>query len=153
MLLRNSEKPKEEKMNASDIEAYDGSPMRLRMAYNSNKAYDSRSEYVNVSWRHSEDVSQESFADDKPWNLLRQSTSMVIILTLAYLIVFTLSIINNSLVVAAIYRNTRLRTVTNYFIANLAIADIMVSILVLPITLLSNLFEGEFTPYNLVNLF
>ena len=136
-------------MNTTDIASYNALSMRLGMAYNSNKAYDWRTEYVNVSsqiLKESGEGSEDRLADaneEKPWSLLRQSTAMVIILTLAYLIVFTLSIINNSLVVAAIYRNIRLRTVTNYFIANLAVADIMVSILVLPITLLSNLFEGE----------
>ena len=82
----------------------------------------------------------------KPWPLLKQPTSMVIILTLAYLVVFTFGVVNNSLVVAVIYRNPQLRTVTNYFLANLAIADILVSILVLPITLLSNLFSGQCSP-------
>ena len=81
---------------------------------------------------------------NKPWNLLRQSMAMIIILSFAYVVVFILAIVNNSLVVAVIYRNPQLRTVTNYFIANLAIADIMISILVLPITLLSNLFEGTY---------
>ena len=80
---------------------------------------------------------------DKPWNLLRQSIPMVIILSFAYVVVFILAIVNNSLVVAVIYRNPQLRTVTNYFIANLAVADIFVSLIVLPITLQSNLFEGE----------
>ena len=79
----------------------------------------------------------------KPWPLLRQSLIMVVILSFAYVIVFFLSIVNNSLVVAVIYRNHQLRTITNIFIANLAVADILVSILVLPITLLGNLFEGK----------
>ena len=79
----------------------------------------------------------------KPWPLLRQSPIMVVILSFAYVVVFFLSIVNNSLVVAVIYRNPQLRTITNIFIANLAVADILVSILVLPITLLGNLFEGK----------
>ena len=79
----------------------------------------------------------------KPWPLLRQSLLMVVILSFAYVVVFFLSIVNNSLVVMVIYRNPQLRTITNIFIANLAIADILVSILVLPITLLGNLFEGR----------
>ena len=84
---------------------------------------------------------------EKPWPLLRQSPPMLSILTLAYVVVFVLSIVNNSLVVSVVHRNPQMRTVTNYFIANLAVADILVSILVLPITLLSNLFEGKCLPY------
>ena len=79
----------------------------------------------------------------KPWPLLRQSLLMVVILSFAYMVVFFMSIVNNSLVVMVIYRNPQLRTITNIFIANLAVADILVSILVLPITLLGNLFEGK----------
>ena len=81
----------------------------------------------------------------KPWPYLKQPMPMIIILTLAYVIVFLLGVVNNCLVVSVIYRNRQLRTVTNYFIANLAVADIMVCILVLPITLFSNIFYGEYT--------
>ena len=80
----------------------------------------------------------------RPWSLFRQSTAMVVVLTFAYCVVFFLGIVNNSLVVSVIYRNRQMRTVTNYFIANLAIADILVCIIVVPITLLSNVFQGEF---------
>ena len=79
----------------------------------------------------------------KPWPLLRQSLLMVVILSFAYMVVFFLSIVNNSLVIMVIYRNPQLRTITNIFIANLAVADMLMSILVLPITLLGNLFEGR----------
>ena len=74
--------------------------------------------------------------------LLKQSLAMVALFTFAYILVFALAVVNNSLVVSAIYRNLQLRTTTTYFLANLAIADIMVSFLVLPITLLSNIFTG-----------
>lgn len=75
--------------------------------------------------------------------LLKQSSVMLTIFTITYFIVFLLALINNSLAVSAIYRNRQLRTVTNYFLTNLAVADITVSIIVLPITLLSNLFSGK----------
>ena len=75
--------------------------------------------------------------------LLRQSLLMVVVLTLAYAAVFLLAVVNNLLVVTVIYRNPALRTVTNYFLTNLAVADITVSFIVLPVTLLSNLFTGR----------
>ena len=84
-----------------------------------------------------------SHHDGKPWDLLRQTPAMVFLLAVAYMAVFVLAIVNNSLVVSVIYRKSHMRTVTNYFIANLAIADILVSVLVLPITLLSNIYEGK----------
>ena len=76
--------------------------------------------------------------------LLKQDVHMVVLLSLAYIIVFLLAVINNTLVIVVIYKNQQLRTVTNYFLANLAAADITVSFIVLPITLLSNLFTGKY---------
>ena len=75
--------------------------------------------------------------------LLKVPVPMVVILSLAYLIVFLLAVVNNSLVVSVIYRNQQMRNATNFFLANLAVADITVSFLVLPITLLSNIFTGK----------
>ncbi len=74
---------------------------------------------------------------------LKQPVHMIIILSVAYSVVFLLGIIGNSLVVSLVYRNPRMHTVTNYFIVNLAIADILVCLFCLPITLLSNIFTGE----------
>ena len=76
--------------------------------------------------------------------LLKQSPPMVAVFTTAYGVVLFLAVVNNCLVVTAIRRNQNLRTITNMFVANLAIADITVSLLVLPITLLSNLFTGTY---------
>ncbi len=75
--------------------------------------------------------------------LLKQSMPVVIALSVAYSLVFLLAVVNNSLVVSVIYRNPQMRNVTNYLLANLAVADITVSFIVLPITLLSNIFTGK----------
>ena len=68
---------------------------------------------------------------------------IVITLSVAYALVFVLAIVNNSFVVTVIVRNPQMRNVTNYFLANLAIADITVSMIVLPITLLQHIFTGK----------
>ena len=75
--------------------------------------------------------------------LIKQPVHMIAIYSLAYGIVFLLGLIGNSLVVSVVYRNPRMHNVTNYFIVNLAIADMLVCLLCLPITLLSNLFSGK----------
>ena len=77
--------------------------------------------------------------------LLKQSVSqwIIIFLCCAYSVIFLLSLVNNSLVLTVIYKNPQMRSVTNYFLANLATADITVSLIVLPITLLSNILTGE----------
>ena len=75
--------------------------------------------------------------------IIRQPVHMIVIYSLAYSIVFLLGILGNSLVVSVVYRNPRMHSVTNYFIVNLAIADILVCVFCLPITLLSNLYSGK----------
>ncbi|XP_062382333.1 neuropeptide FF receptor 1-like [Sardina pilchardus] len=50
--------------------------------------------------------------------------------------------IGNSLVCLIVVRNRQMRTVTNIFILNLAISDLLVGILCLPITLADNLITG-----------
>ena len=81
--------------------------------------------------------------DDRKVPLLKQTLPVIIALSVAYIIVFILAVVNNSLVVSVIIRNPQMRNVTNYFLANLAVADILVSFIVLPITLLSNIFNGK----------
>ena len=70
----------------------------------------------------------------------RHSTLTSVILTIAYSMVFVIGIIGNSFVVAIVCKSPRMRTVTNYFIANLAFADILVLLFCLPATLVGNLF-------------
>lgn len=65
---------------------------------------------------------------------------MNIVYCVAYCIVFIVGLIGNSFVIAVVLRAPRMRTVTNYFIVNLAIADILVIVFCLPATLMSNIF-------------
>lgn len=74
------------------------------------------------------------------YGYFRHSTLTSVILTVAYTIVFVVGIVGNSFVVAIVCKSPRMRTVTNYFIANLALADILVLLFCLPATLVGNLF-------------
>jgi len=69
----------------------------------------------------------------------RHSSSVSIVLCMAYTIVFISGIVGNCFVVAVVVRTPRMRTVTNFFIVNLACADILVLLFCLPATLISNL--------------
>ncbi len=69
----------------------------------------------------------------------RHSASVSIVLCMAYTIVFISGIVGNCFVVAVVVRTPRMRTVTNFFIVNLACADILVLLFCLPATLISNL--------------
>ena len=52
------------------------------------------------------------------------------------LILFPLfTVFGNVLVVMSVYRERSLRTVTNYFICSLAVADIMVAVMVMPLAI------------------
>ncbi|CAG5049741.1 unnamed protein product [Parnassius apollo] len=58
--------------------------------------------------------------------------------------VFIIGLVGNALVCIAVYRNHTMRTVTNYFIVNLAVADFMVILFCLPPTVLWDVTETWF---------
>jgi 7 transmembrane receptor (rhodopsin family) len=104
------------------------------------------SEDATIRWSSSSLITGITTAStggrSKPWPALKQPMYAVVLLAAAYLIVAVVGVVSNGLVIIVIYRNARMRTVTNYFLANLATADILVCIFVLPITLLQNIFTG-----------
>ncbi|CAG9803141.1 unnamed protein product [Chironomus riparius] len=56
-----------------------------------------------------------------------------------YSLIFLLAVIGNSLVIMTLVQNKRMRTVTNVFLLNLAISDLLLGIFCMPITLLGML--------------
>ncbi|XP_015365789.1 PREDICTED: orexin receptor type 2-like isoform X2 [Diuraphis noxia] len=58
--------------------------------------------------------------------------------------VFVVGLIGNALVCVAVYRNRTMRTVTNYFIVNLAVADFLVILICLPPTVVWDVTETWF---------
>ncbi|XP_030630834.1 neuropeptide Y receptor Y2, like [Chanos chanos] len=62
-----------------------------------------------------------------------------VVLILAYSTIILLGVVGNSVVIYVVYKFKTLRTVTNYFIANLAVADLLVNTLCLPFTLIYTL--------------
>lgn len=66
------------------------------------------------------------------------------VLIATHAIVFIIGLIGNALVCTAVYRNHSMRTVTNYFIVNLAVADFMVILICLPPTVLWDVTETWF---------
>lgn len=76
-------------------------------------------------------------------SMFSYSTPSIVISSFAYAIVMLLAWFSNSLVIATVCRTRSMHSLTNILIANLATADITVSVIVLPITLLSNMFTGQ----------
>ncbi|GCC21380.1 neuropeptide Y receptor type 2-like [Chiloscyllium punctatum] len=67
--------------------------------------------------------------------------SVQITLIMAYALIILLGLVGNSLVIYMIIKYKTMRTVTNFFIANLALADLMVDTLCLPFTLVYTLLD------------
>uniref|UniRef100_A0A4W4EYV3 Neuropeptide FF receptor 1 n=1 Tax=Electrophorus electricus TaxID=8005 RepID=A0A4W4EYV3_ELEEL len=63
-------------------------------------------------------------------------------LTVAYLFIFLLCMMGNGLVCLIVLGNRRMRTVTNLFILNLAVSDLLVGMFCIPTTLVDNLITG-----------
>lgn len=61
-----------------------------------------------------------------------------------YFIIFFVAIVGNSMVCIAILKNDHMRTVTNYYIMNLATTDIMIAVVCLPITITVDVSESWF---------
>lgn len=100
-------------------------------------------EMDTLSNETSEKNSTDSSTDQEYYDLLRHPIYMVVIYSLAYTTIMLFAIVGNVMVVAVVVRNQGMHTVTNYFIVNLAIADIMVALICLPMTLLSNIYTGK----------
>lgn len=77
----------------------------------------------------------------------RHSMTMTIVYCVAYLLVFAIGIVGNFFVIAVVFRSPRMRTVTNFFIVNLAVADILVIVFCLPATLMSNIFVRKYSNF------
>lgn len=56
-----------------------------------------------------------------------------------YIAILLLAIIGNALVILTLIHNRRMRTITNVFLLNLAISDILLGVLCMPITLIGTL--------------
>lgn len=64
-------------------------------------------------------------------------------LTVAYLFIFLLCMVGNGLVCLIVLENRKMRTVTNLFILNLAVSDLLVGVFCIPTTLVDNLITGN----------
>ena len=73
----------------------------------------------------------------------QHSVAVAIMFTLAYMFIFLLCMVGNGLVCLMVVKNRHMRTVTNIFILNLAISDLLVGIFCIPTTLVDNLITGE----------
>lgn len=71
-------------------------------------------------------------------SFLRLQLHEVVIIVL-YVIVFVMGLVGNLLVCVSVLRNEYMRTVTNMFLVNLALADFLVILFCLPLTLIEDI--------------
>ncbi|XP_075061485.1 neuropeptide Y receptor type 2-like [Mixophyes fleayi] len=77
-------------------------------------------------------------------SIMMDSTNILgvqVVLIAAYSLIILLGLVGNSLVIYIIVKYKNMKTVTNFFIANLAVADLMVDSLCLPFTLVYTLLD------------
>lgn len=69
--------------------------------------------------------------------------SIAAVFTVSYLLIFVVCMIGNGVVCFIVLRSRNMRTVTNLFILNLAISDLLVGIFCMPTTLVDNIITGN----------
>lgn len=69
--------------------------------------------------------------------------SVAAVFIVSYLLIFLVCMVGNGVVCFIVLRSKNMRTVTNLFILNLAISDLLVGIFCMPTTLLDNIITGQ----------
>ena len=59
-----------------------------------------------------------------------------------YSLIFLLSVVGNTLVIVTLAQNRRMRTVTNVFLLNLSISDLLLAVFCMPFTLIPTLLRN-----------
>ncbi|KAL6444046.1 hypothetical protein ACFW04_001768 [Cataglyphis niger] len=77
-----------------------------------------------------------------PEDVITSNVTVQIIFCAFYIIIFVLGIFGNVLVVFVVGRNRQMHTVTNLFIANLALSDVLLCVLAVPFTPLYTFLGG-----------
>jgi len=76
------------------------------------------------------------------------ATEMPVWLIPSYSVILLFAVLGNLLVISTLMQNRRMRTITNLFLLNLAISDMLLGVLCMPVTLvgtlLRNFIFGEF---------
>ena len=93
---------------------------------------------------------RSSAAEDD--NIIHNVWVQVVICSL-YVIIMTCGIFGNILVIYVVYRNKAMHTVTNFFIASLAVNDVIICALTVPLTPLYTFLEGWYFGWFMCHLF
>ncbi|KAJ8318926.1 hypothetical protein KUTeg_004017 [Tegillarca granosa] len=99
-----------------------------------NFAYENTSDaYFNIS---------DNFYFQKYYPLIQHPAYLVALYSIAYGVLFIFGLLGNCMVITVVLKNPAMRHVTNYFVVNLAVADLMVTFFCIPLTLLDNVYTA-----------
>ena len=98
------------------------------------------------NWHYiwSNDTTHDLYSDTNNTyvNYYLHQPQVAAIFIISYFLIFFLCMVGNTVVCFIVMRNKHMHTVTNLFILNLAISDLLVGIFCMPITLLDNIIAG-----------
>ncbi|GAA6084802.1 neuropeptide FF receptor 1 like 2, partial [Tachysurus ichikawai] len=121
-------------MNSLDI--WDSMPL----AFTEPEVLSDRSDlYMNSSLLNTSTSNTTNLTSVTYYPYYQHSLPVAASLTIAYLFIFLLCMVGNGLVCLIVLENRRMRTVTNLFIFNLAVSDLLVGVFCIPTTLVDNL--------------
>ena len=80
---------------------------------------------------------------------ITQNSAIRVVFIVVYIAIMILSVAGNMLVIYTIWKHRHMRTVTNMYLANLATADILVAIVVLPLKLVEYTSPCEWPTFRL----
>ena len=84
-----------------------------------------------------------TISSNSTWELAH-SYPVITLLSAFYVVIFFAGLLGNFAVITIVLRNHHMRSVTNIFICNLSVADLLVTVFVEPLTLLQNIIVGMF---------
>ncbi|KAI8787361.1 orexin receptor type 2 [Biomphalaria glabrata] len=121
------------------------------MSQNLSDAAESLNDSLDASrckYYHKSDLMVQCYYDDE--HLLREIyafielTNLEWVITVIYALVFITGVVGNFLVGYAVWRNKYLRTITNFFLTNLAVADFLTIVFCLPPSFAQTILETWF---------
>lgn len=92
---------------------------------------------TTFNWTDSRIVEWEKFAELAKYEPESQKPTVKALLIMAYSVIIIMSLFGNVLVCHVVLKNKRMHSATSLFIVNLAVSDIMITLLNTPFTLVS----------------
>ncbi|KAG8447620.1 hypothetical protein GDO86_014939 [Hymenochirus boettgeri] len=117
---------------------YASKPFRRTGAINSSGIFSGLYGYSNISSLFNGDLNIDDIGDfenDTKYEAESQSSTVKALLIVAYSVIIVISLFGNILVCHVVIKNSRMQSATSLFIVNLAVADIMITLLNTPFTL------------------